>query len=259
MPASSPSNRTTARSSPSELPDPVLPPRPSPPRSVGESLAAWLAWFGLARLLLAALSVGVVAAGAVWLLRAPAPDTVTSLPVAEGAGVAPSTLPPPTAPPTTAPAATVPQPIVVHVAGAVNHPGVFTLPPGSRANAAVEAAGGAAPDGELDGLNLATLLIDGQRVYVPAVGEVDPAVLDEMAVAAPPGDGSVAPGPPAPVDLNRATAAELEQLPGVGPATAAAIVDDRDRNGPYATVDDLDRVSGIGPAKLAAIRDLVTV
>ena len=62
-----------------------------------------------------------------------------------------------------------------------------------------------------------------------------------------------------PVDLNTATAADLETLPGVGPATAAAIVDDRTRNGPFASVDDLDRVPGIGPAKLAALRDQVTV
>jgi competence protein ComEA len=257
MPASSPSARPPARPSPSELPDPVLPPRPLPPRSVGETLAAWLAWFGLARLLLTALSVGVVVAGGVWLLRAPTPDTVTSLPVADGAGVARASLPLPTAAPTTTPVATVPQPIVVHVAGAVIHPGVFTLPPGSRVHAAVEAAGGSAPDGQLDGVNLATPLTDGQRVYVPAVGEVDPgAVID---VAAAPATHSGTAAPPGPVDLNRATAAELEELPGVGPATAAAIIDDRERHGPYATVDDLDRVSGIGPAKLDAIRELVTV
>ena len=67
------------------------------------------------------------------------------------------------------------------------------------------------------------------------------------------------PQPSGPVDLNTATVADLEQLPGVGPATAAAIVDDRTRNGPFASVDDLDRVTGIGPAKLAALRDLVTV
>jgi competence protein ComEA len=239
----------------------VLPARPSPSRSLGEALSAWLTWFGLGRLVLTALSVGVVAAGAVWLLRAPTPDTVTSLPVTEVAGVASATLPAPTAAPTTAPVATVPQPIVVHVAGAVNRPGVFSLPPGSRANAAVEAAGGPAPDGELDGLNLATPLTDGQRVYVPAVGEIDPAAVGAGVAGAPPAGGSDAEeeAPPGPVDLNQATAAELEQLPGVGPATAAAIVDDRERHGPYATVNDLDRVPGIGPAKLDAIRDLVTV
>jgi competence protein ComEA len=201
-----------------------------------------------------------VAAGAVWLLRAPTPDTVTSLPVAAGARTTSATLPAPTAPPSTAPVATIPQPIVVHVAGAVNHPGVFTLPPGSRANAAVDAAGGPSPDGELDGLNLATPLTDGQRIYVPAVGEIDPAGVGPGLAAAPPAGGSGADAaPPGPVDVNRATAAELEQLPGVGPAIATAIVDDRERNGPYAAVDDLDRVPGIGPAKLDAIRELVTV
>ena len=61
------------------------------------------------------------------------------------------------------------------------------------------------------------------------------------------------------MDLNRASSTELEALPGVGPATAAAIIDDRQRNGPFATVDDLDRVSGIGPATLARLRELVTV
>lgn len=256
MPASSSSTRT----SPSELPDPVLPARPSPPRSLGEALAAWLTWFGLGRLVLTALSVGVVAAGGVWLLRAPTPDTVTALPVAETAGDTTATLPPPTAAPSTAPVATVPQPIVVHVAGAVNQPGVFTLPPGSRANAAVEAAGGPAPDGELDGLNLATPLTDGQRVYVPTVGEIDPIAVGAAAAELSPTNGSTAPAAAlGPIDVNRATADELEQLPGVGPATATAIIDDRERNGPYATVDDLDRVPGIGPAKLEVIRDLVTV
>ena len=258
MPANSPSS--SARPSPSELPDPVLPARPAPPRTFGEVLTAWLAWFGLARLVLTALSVGVVVAGSVWLLRAPTPDTVTALPLAETAGVTSATLPPPTAAPSTAPVATLPQPIVVHVAGAVNQPGVFTLPPGSRANAAVEAAGGPAPDAELDGLNLATPLTDGQRVYVPAVGEVDPLTVGAAGVELPPAEGSTAEGSaPGPIDINRATADELEQLPGVGPATATAIIDDRERNGPYATVDDLDRVPGIGPAKLEGIRDLVTV
>ena len=257
MPASSPPARTSARTSPSERPDPVLPARPLPPRSLTEALSAWLAWFGFGRLVLTAVSVGVVAAGAVWLLRAPTPDTVTSLPVAEAAGVTPASLPPPTAAPTTTPVATVPQPIVVHVAGAVNHPGVFTLPHGSRIHAAVEAAGGSAPDGQLDAVNLATPLTDGQRVYVPAVGEVDPAAVTDVVAAPATQSGTAAPS--GPLDLNEATAADLEQLPGVGPATAAAIVDDRERNGPYAAVDDLDRVSGIGPAKLDAIRDLVTV
>jgi competence protein ComEA len=147
--------------------------------------------------------------------------------------------------------------VVVHVAGAVVAPGVHTMGAGDRVSDAVAAAGGAVPEADLDGLNLAAPLADGQRVYVPRIGEVDPASVPNG--PSPSGGPLGSAAPAGPVDVNRATADELEALPGVGPATAAAIVDDRDRNGPFASVDDLDRVSGIGPAKLAALRDLVTV
>jgi competence protein ComEA len=119
---------------------------------------------------------------------------------------------------------------------------------------AIDAAGGATTVADLDGLNLAAPVVDGQRIYVPIAGEVDPVAVPSGPVAG--GDPSA---PDAPIDLNRAGIADLETLPGIGPATAAAIVDDRDRNGPFASVDDLDRVPGIGPAKLGALRDLVTV
>ncbi|HWL43567.1 MAG TPA: ComEA family DNA-binding protein [Ilumatobacter sp.] len=241
-------------SSPPAPVEPTLPPRPAPARSPGDVIGAWLAWFGLARLVMAAVSVAVVVAGAYWLLRAPIPDAAAALPVAASAGTAPSaTLPPPSAAPP--PATAAPGPLYVHVAGSVINPGVYAVPPGSRVDTAVGAAGGPTTDGDLDGLNLAASLADGQRVYVPAAGEVDPATVPDGAVAV--AGGSAAPA--GPLDLNTATAADLERLPGVGPATAAAIVDDRARNGPFATVDDLERVPGIGPAKLAALRDLVRV
>jgi competence protein ComEA len=140
--------------------------------------------------------------------------------------------------------------VVVHVAGAVLTPGVYELDAGARVDDAVRTAGGPRSDAELDGLNLAAVVVDGQRVYVPVLGEIDLATVAE---------GTAAEAAVGPVDLNSATVEQLDALPGVGPATASAIVDDRERNGPFATVDDLDRVPGIGPAKLGAIRDLVTV
>jgi competence protein ComEA len=151
---------------------------------------------------------------------------------------------------TTTPGAGSDSPVLVHVAGSVVAPGVYVLAPGARVRDAVVAAGGPAPDADANSLNLAAVVADGTRVYVPAVGEV---VVGVATVGA--GDGTQ---PVGPIDVNRATIEELETLPGVGPATATAIVTERERNGPFVNVDDLDRVPGIGPAKLAGLRDLVT-
>lgn len=140
--------------------------------------------------------------------------------------------------------------IVVHVAGAVARPGLVELQTGARVADAVAAAGGATADGDLDRVNLATLLGDEDRVVIPVVGEEPAALLGPAAVS------SEAAGP---IDLNRATAAQLQELPGIGPATAAAIVAYRDQHGPFTTVTSLDDVPGIGPAKLAQLRELVSV
>jgi competence protein ComEA len=238
---------------------PELPPRPAPPKRLGDTLAAWLAWFGAGRLIVSAACVLIVVGGVAWLVRAPVPTAESGLPFAGAAG---STLPQATlAPPlTAAPVPTIaptPTRLLVHVAGSVAHPGVYDLAAGERVDAAIEAAGGPTPVADLDGLNLAATVSDGQRVYVPAMGEVDPATVPSAGV-----DPGVTPGDAissGPVDLNTATPAELETLPGIGPATAAAIVDDRDRHGPFSSVGDLERVPGIGPAKLAAVAELVTV
>lgn len=143
--------------------------------------------------------------------------------------------------------------IVVHVGGAVVEPGVRELPDGSRVQDAINATGGLAEGAAPDALNLARVLADGEQIVVPTLEEVATAVEAPGASSA---GGSTLGGK---VNLNRATAAELDALPGVGPATAEKIVADREANGPFTTVEDLGRVSGIGDKKLADLADLVCV
>jgi competence protein ComEA len=145
-------------------------------------------------------------------------------------------------------------PLVVHVAGCVARPGVYELPVGSRVADAVVVAGGALDEAATDAINLARLLSDGEQIYLPN--------RDEVAAGAPVGTvprGAHAPsGGGGAVNINSASVAELETLPGVGPATAQKIVDDREKNGPFAAPEDLMRVPGIGPKKFEAMKDLVT-
>ena len=196
------------------------------------------------RLAVAAAGV-LVAVGAVIVLLRPAggaPAEVT-LPRA-GTAADPATT-----------TTTTPPEVVAHAAGAVRAPGVYRLDPGARAADLLAAAGGAAPEADLQQLNLAALVADGERVYVPRIGEVPPPAVTGPAGGGPAGAGTGE----GPVDLNTATAEQLEELPGVGPAIAAAIVDERERRGRFATVDDLLDVRGIGEARLEQLRDLVTV
>ena len=218
--------------------------RPTSPTSFAERARAWIEWFGVGRLLAASLATAVVCGGAFWLVSSPPPPTEASLPMATSTTVVARSDAP--LDPTTTALSTV----LVHVAGAVIEPGVYELKPGARIRDAIVAAGGPTESADWNAVNLAAVVADATRIYVPEVGEVVP-----MDVMVGPGPD---PAPAGPVDVNRATADELEELPGVGPATAAAIVTERERNGPFADVDDLDRVPGIGPAKLAALRDLVT-
>jgi len=140
--------------------------------------------------------------------------------------------------------------LLVDVSGAVHRPGVYKLPAGSRVNDALIEAGGATGKADLTLVNRAATLTDGQQVLVPEK------VSAASAAAAPSGSAATA-AKAAPIHLNSATAEQLDELPGVGPATAARIIDYRTANGPFKTVDELDSVSGIGPAKLAELRDLV--
>ena len=135
----------------------------------------------------------------------------------------------------------VPDEIVVSVVGAVGQPGLKTLEPGARVHDALQVAEPAA-NADLVSLNLAQKLTDGQQLVVPVVGEAPPS-----------GDSSSG------ISLNSASASELTALPGVGPATAAAIVAHRETNGAFGAVDDLLQVKGIGPAKLEGLRDQATL
>lgn len=144
----------------------------------------------------------------------------------------------------------------VHAAGQVAHPGIYTVPAGARVADVLTAAGGPLADADMAQLNLAARVTDGERVWVPKQGEAPP---PGPAVA---GSGAGRPGGPAasaPLDLNTATAEQLDDLPGIGPATAQAILTWRTRNGRFRAVADLLEVPGIGPAKLEAVRALVRV
>ena len=136
--------------------------------------------------------------------------------------------------------------LVVDVTGAVEKPGVYRLPAGSRVDDAVKRAGGATGKAELDSLNLAAHLADGQQVVVP----------EESAGAAP---GAVPPGgagaEEGPISLATATAAELDTIAGIGPVTAADIIAFREEHGGLSSVDQLDQISGIGPATMEALRE----
>ncbi len=148
-----------------------------------------------------------------------------------------------------------PQAVLVHVVGAVARPGVVELDADRRIADAIEAAGGAADDADLAGLNLAAPLVDGSQIVVGRVG--DDRLHVPVVTIGPAGDADGSPA--GPVDLNLATAADLERLPGIGPATAANILTWRETSGPFRAVDDLLSVPGIGPAKLAALVDEVIV
>ena len=148
------------------------------------------------------------------------------------------------------------QEVVVDVTGAVVAPTVARLPAGSRVDDAVLAAGGYAEDADLSAINRAALLVDGQKVHVPRVGETSAAEgggysFGQDVSAASDGSGLV--------NINTADAPALDALPGVGPATAEAIIKDREENGPFASIEDIMRVSGIGEKKFENLKDAICV
>lgn len=218
---------------------------------------ATIKWFGLSRLIGSVLSLIGVALAGWWLLRVPPPPPEDSIPIASTAT-------------TLSFAVSSPQKIeldtklvrelvtelTVHIAGAVKTPGVYQLHVGARINDGVVAAGGATAQADLDSVNLAMLLSEGEQIYIPKRNDkphiiVQPrftsssnlnssnsATNNELQIS---------------ININTATAIELEQLAGVGPSTAKAIIEFRQKNGGFKTVEDLLNVRGIGPAKLSEI------
>ena len=143
------------------------------------------------------------------------------------------------------------KPVIIHITGAVPRPGVYALPQGARVQDAISAAGGFLAEAEKSQINLAALLEDGEKLDIPYVEGASPVLT------------TPAPGPsPSPselIDINTASAAELEALPGIGPTTAQKIVEYREQNGPFVSTQDIINVSGIGPGTYERIKDLITV
>jgi competence protein ComEA len=195
----------------------------------------------LSRTELAALAVALVVAlggAGLWYARSlPKPVEVRATSV-RAAGAATPTV-----------SASAP-PLIVDVAGAVRRPGVYEFVPGDRVVDAIRQAGGPTRKASLDALNLAAPLTDGVQILVP---------LEPTIGAGPSAAGEPDAGPAALINVNTATATELEALPGIGEVISQAIVDYRTQNGPFSSVEDLLDVSGIGDATLENIRDLVTV
>lgn len=144
--------------------------------------------------------------------------------------------------------------LAVDVVGRVRHPGLVRLPAGSRVVDAIQAAGGAAPGADLDAVNLARKLADGEQLRVPRHGEPASGLPDPATAAG----GAAGGQPAAPLDLNTATAEQLDTLPGVGQVTAGRIIAWRSEH-PFTSVDDLRQVPGIGDRRFALLKDLVTV
>jgi competence protein ComEA len=161
--------------------------------------------------------IGLIAAGFIWLMVGrPRGESITLL------------------------STPTPADMVVFVSGAVATPGVYTLPPGSRVEAVVQAAGGFVPGAQTDAVNLAAPLQDGQQVNIPGI-------VDTSRITA------------GRVDINSASLTELDALPGIGPTTAQAIIDYRNAHGPFQYIQDIQNVPGVGPNTYEQIQNYITV
>ena len=148
--------------------------------------------------------------------------------------------------------------VYVDVGGAVVTPGVYRLREGARVAQAIDAAGGLTPEADVAGLNRASKVTDGQKIHVPTVGEQQASIAEAGVDGGASASLGVS-GATGLVNINTASAAELQTLSGIGPSMAQSIIDERTKNGAFASVDDLMRVSGIGEKKLAKIKDCICV
>ena len=146
--------------------------------------------------------------------------------------------------------------VTVHVAGSVAEPGIYSMPEGSRVQDAVDAAGGFSKDAAPDAVNLARVLQEGEQVAIPAKEQVRQGSVSTGAAQA---SGAATSTATAIVNINTAGAEELDTLPGVGPATAQAIIEERESGGPFASIEDIQRVSGIGEKKFEKLKDSICV
>ena len=222
-------------------------------KTQAESFVSYLvktgAWFGWGRLITMCACIPLVGFGAFFLLRTPAPPVEASLTYASTVVSS--------GPREDSQVPTTVATVAIHVAGNVLKPGVYEMPADSRVVDAIRIAGGANAIADLNAINLANRLNDAQQVYVPAVGEKVPPSSSGLSAGGV-GTGSAPNSVEYPININSADVALLDELPGVGPSTAQAIVTYRDQNGPFASVSGLEDVPGIGPAKVAAIQGLVT-
>jgi competence protein ComEA len=236
-----------------------------------EKCSHFLKWYGPARAFATAGSVAVVCVGAWWLLRAPAPPLENSIPLVSIASASDSS--------SSSVVGAIPsttlvgvREVVVHVAGAVNTPGVYRLKPTARVIDAVNAAGGVTASADTAAVNLALPLLDAEQVYIPTRSSKKPhttvAVQRKLPTTPSSPSSTVAAAivgatessvKSALVNINTATAIELEALPSVGPSTAKAIVSFRTKNGPFGKAEDLLKVPGIGDGKLAAMKPFIAL
>ena len=210
-------------------------------------------WLGIRRVISVVVTISALSVGAWWVVRVPPVPVESTLSFSATSLTGDVSA-------SSSTGAIQSFSIVVHVAGEVNNPGVYTLSVSARMIDAVVAAGGATARADLEVINLATPLTDSSQIYVPAKGMAEhpafvrprPGMNGVQSTQSPPDSGGV-------VNINRASVSELDALPGVGPSTAQAIVDYRTTKGPFGSPEDLLNVKGIGPAKFEAMRKLVGV